>query len=83
MTQLVLMLNNYLQRPITEIVSVISNAFFALAKAYERYADRRATYYHAQHTIRELSRLSDKDLNDIGISRGQILEVAYSKNFER
>jgi len=29
-----------------------------------------------RNTINELSRLSDRELNDIGISRGQIGEVA-------
>lgn len=83
MTQLVLMLNNYLQRPITEIISAISNTFSTLVKAYERYAKKRAEYYHIQYTIRQLSSLSDKELRDIGIARNQIFDVAYSKDFKR
>jgi len=31
----------------------------------------------AKQTIKELSSLSDKDLNDIGISRGDIHSIAY------
>ena len=83
MTQLVLTLSNYLQRPIYEIFSVISNLFDSFMnsnfmKAWEESAKRKAQYYEAQYTIRELSRLTDKELSDIGISRGEIRDVAYS-----
>lgn len=84
MTQLVLMLNNYLQRPIAEVVSALSNLFDAfmnskVMKAWEESAKKRAKYIEAQYTIRELSRLSDKELSDIGISRGEIYEIAHSQ----
>ena len=39
-----------------------------------------ANYKHhreAQVTIRELSRLSDRELNDMGLARGDIYSVAY------
>lgn len=83
MTQLVLTLSNYLQRPITEIISVITNTFDTFMnsnfmKAWEEAAKRKAQYYEAQYTIRELSKLSDKELTDIGISRGEIRDIAYS-----
>jgi uncharacterized protein YjiS (DUF1127 family) len=31
----------------------------------------------ARQTIKELSRLSDHELNDLGIARGEIYSVAY------
>jgi len=31
----------------------------------------------ARQTIKELSRLSDRELNDMGLSRGNIYSVAY------
>ena len=31
----------------------------------------------AKQTIKELSRLSDRELNDMGLSRGEIYSVAY------
>lgn len=84
MTQLVLTLSNYLQRPLFEIISVISNTFDAFMnsnfmKAWEQAAKRKAQYYEAQYTIRELSKLSDKELTDIGISRGEIRDIAFSR----
>jgi|688.fasta_scaffold1440926_1 uncharacterized protein YjiS (DUF1127 family) len=86
MTQLVTALNNYLQKPLSEAVTgsymKILNLFEAfmsskLMKAWEEYARNRVLSHEAQHTIKELSRLSDKELNDIGITRSQIRDVAY------
>jgi uncharacterized protein YjiS (DUF1127 family) len=54
-----------------------------IVKAWEESAKRRAKHYEAQYTIRELSKLSDKELTDIGISRGDIQEIAYSKQNNR
>ena len=48
-----------------------------LATWFKRLA---ATYKHhrqAQITIKELSRLSDRELNDMGLTRGDIYTVAY------
>jgi len=66
MTQHILTLNNYLRSPIE-----------ALVEAFRSY--RRRSEYNAQvrSTIKELRKLSDRELNDIGISRGDIIAVAY------
>jgi uncharacterized protein YjiS (DUF1127 family) len=48
-----------------------------LATWFKRLA---ATYKHhrqAQITIKELSRLGDRELNDMGISRGDIYSIAH------
>ena len=89
MTHLILTLNN-LQKPVTEglvaIYMKISSLFDAFMssnfmKAWEEAARKRAQYYEAQYTIKELSRLTDKELADIGISRSEIRDVAYSSNY--
>lgn len=89
MTHLILTLNN-LQKPVTDglvgIYMKISNLFDAFMssnfmKAWEEAARKRAQYYEAQYTIKELSRLSDKELADIGVSRGEIQDIAYSSTY--
>jgi uncharacterized protein YjiS (DUF1127 family) len=49
-------------------------------KAWEEAARKKAQYYEAQYTIKELSRLTDKELEDIGITRGEIRDIAYSSS---
>ena len=48
----------------------LANWFKKLATQYKRYR-------LAQITIKELSRLSDRELNDMGLARGDIYSVAY------
>lgn len=89
MIHLILTLNN-LQKPVTDglvgIYMKISNLFDAFMnsnfmKAWEEAARKRAQYYEAQYTINELSRLTDKELADIGISRGEIRDIAYNSTY--
>lgn len=44
----------------------------AISKFFEIYRQRR----QYQNTINELSKLSDRELRDIGLSRGQLRNVA-------
>jgi uncharacterized protein YjiS (DUF1127 family) len=44
-----------------------------LKKQYAKYKHHR----QAQITIKELSRLSDRELNDMGLARGDIYTVAH------
>ena len=76
----------------SELALDISNAFYKLVskieagfdafmeskfmKAYEEAAKRRAQYYMMRSTINELHRLSDAELRDIGIARGEIYDLA-------
>ena len=65
MTQHILTLNNYLQNPIEGLVSYIKSV--------------RKSYVWAKQvrqTIKELNQLTNKELQDIGISRGDIYAVA-------
>lgn len=55
-----------------------ATAFFnsKFMKAYEEAAIRRAQYYTTRSTMKELHALTDKELRDIGISRGEIEDIA-------
>jgi uncharacterized protein YjiS (DUF1127 family) len=48
-----------------------------LIKAWEQAAIKRAEHYIQKNTIKELQALSDRELYDIGISRGQIYDIAH------
>jgi uncharacterized protein YjiS (DUF1127 family) len=65
MTQHILTINNYLQNPIEGIVSYIKSVRKSYVWAKE-----------VRQTVKELNMLSDKELRDIGISRGDIYAVA-------
>ena len=65
MTQLVLEVSNFLTKPI--------EGLFDFLKTWNA-AIRRNNEY--KQTIKELSALTDKELNDIGIARGDIYAVA-------
>jgi uncharacterized protein YjiS (DUF1127 family) len=65
MTQHILALNSYLQSPIEGLLEIVRT----IKLAHER---RKAIH----STIKELNKLSDRELNDIGIARGDIYSVA-------
>ena len=65
MTQHILTLNNYLMNPI--------NGFINLLKDFRKAMDDRARF---NATVKELRKLSDRELNDIGINRGDIYSIA-------
>lgn len=50
------------------------NIFRVIAEIYNNYKDYNKT-------IRELSRLSDKELKDLGITRNDIYSIAANKTF--
>ena len=65
MTQHILTLNNYLLNPI--------NGFINLVKDIRQAMDDHA---RINATVKELRKLSDRELNDIGINRGDIYSIA-------
>jgi len=65
MTQHILALNSYLLRPIEGLLDLIKTLTASL---------KRRKIYNA--TVKELSRLTDAELNDIGLNRGDIRSVA-------
>jgi len=82
MTQLIQTLNNYSLKPIAEaIVDGVRSLFSSMVETFEEAGMRRAMfelrkYRSYRETYDELSRLSDAELRDIGISRGMIHSVA-------
>lgn len=64
MTHLTLTLSNYLQSPINELLQTVGGWF-----------TKYSQYRKQQQAIRELSSLSDYQLRDMGISRGDIYSV--------
>ena len=68
MTQLILLQANFLQ-----------NAVKALFDLIKDLRTSRKEISEAKQTIRELNKLSDTDLNDIGLCRGDIWNVAHHK----
>jgi len=69
MTQAILMAHSYSTRAIETII-----------EAYRSFKQERAAKKLAKQTIKELSKLTDKELNDIGLSRGDIRYVAHNQN---
>jgi uncharacterized protein YjiS (DUF1127 family) len=65
MTQHILTINNYLQSPIEGLLSWVKSVRKSYVWAKE-----------VRQTVKELNTLSDKELRDIGISRGDIYAVA-------
>jgi uncharacterized protein YjiS (DUF1127 family) len=66
MTQHILAINNYLRSPIEGLLQFLKN----LNRGYQQ---RKAI----KRTINELHQLSDAELTDIGLSRGDIYSVAH------
>ena len=69
MTQLILQQANFLQSGITALINLIKDL-----------RSSRKDISEARKTMKELHKLSDKDLNDIGLCRGDIWNVAHHKH---
>lgn len=69
MTQAVLVAHSYL----TRTVELFIEFFKSVKHSYEQNKLQRQTY-------KELMALSDKDLNDIGINRGDIRHISENQN---
>jgi len=69
MTQVILAAHSYSTRAIETII-----------EAYRTFKQERVAKRLAKQTIKELSKLTDKELNDIGLSRGDIWYVAHNQN---
>lgn len=76
MTHHILTLSNILQNPIAEVL----NAFGKLFNAISKIGVKRRVY---ALTLKELDRLSDKELADIGLHRGDIEIVARQTAYGR
>ena len=59
--------------------NILQNAIKALIELLKDFSSTRKEISEAKQTIRELNKLSDTDLNDIGLCRGDIWNVAHHK----
>lgn len=59
-----------------------NNFFKKIANAFERYQTKRAAWMLRNQTFRELSKLSDHELDDIGLNRGSIRGVAMEAYYD-
>ena len=69
MTQTILVAHSYL----TKTVELVFEYFRSLNQ-------QRLRNKEIRNTIDELSKLKDKDLRDIGLTRGDIYYIAYNQN---
>jgi uncharacterized protein YjiS (DUF1127 family) len=76
MTHYILTLSNYLQSPIAELIKLTSGLYSA---ARSNYAKHKAY----KSTIKELGRLTDYQLLDMGLSRYDIHELARQTAYGR
>lgn len=85
MTQLVQTLNNFSLRPLSLILSAVFNFFVIIGKAFNEALELQALarvqmelrkYKSYRETYDDLSKLTDHELNDIGIARHMIHSVA-------
>jgi uncharacterized protein YjiS (DUF1127 family) len=65
MTQLVLEVSSFLTKPL--------EGLFDFLRSWNAYVKRNREF---NQTVKELSQLTDKELNDIGIARGDIRSIA-------
>jgi uncharacterized protein YjiS (DUF1127 family) len=59
--------------------NILQNAIKALLELFKDLNTSRKDTSEARKTIKELSKLTDKDLADIGLCRGDIWNVAHNK----
>ena len=68
MTQLILLQASFLQKAINSLLDLFKDL-----------NSSRKDMSEARKTIKELNKLTDKDLADIGLCRGDIWNVAHNK----
>ena len=59
--------------------NILQNAIKALLELFKDLNTSRKDTSEARKTIKELNKLTDKDLADIGLCRGDIWNVAHNK----
>lgn len=76
MTHYILTISNYLQNPIAELIKLISKLNDLVRANYAKHKMYKST-------LKELSRLSDAELLDIGLSRYDIEALALQGAYGR
>ena len=87
MTHIVLTLSNYLQSPIEGLINVLKNVYKSIEngrmqRAIQIVKQQMMSHRTYRQTYNELSALTDKELNDIGLSRGDIHSVAMEAYYD-
>lgn len=91
MTQHILTLSNYLTNPLHELVAGFKTFFVKLYEAFQIAQMKRAItivrdemmkHKAYKETYNALSKLSDKELRDIGIPRGEIHWIAMETYYK-
>lgn len=87
MTHLTLTLNNYLAKPLEVIINFLTKVFQAieaaqLRRAYSIVRTQMMSHKMYRDTYNELSKLSDRELKDIGLCRGDIHSIAMESYYD-
>lgn len=77
MTHHILIISNILQSAIAEALTNVSSK---LSSVFKEIGRQRARKHMINSTIKELQALTDKELIDIGITRGEIRDIAHRRN---
>lgn len=86
MTHHIQVINNYLQSPINGFINVLRNFGKAVMESRMRSAmaiikDDLMKHRAYRETYNELAKMSDKELRDIGITRGMIHHIALEATY--
>jgi uncharacterized protein YjiS (DUF1127 family) len=76
MTHYILTLSNYLQSPIAELIKLTSGLYATMRSNYAKHKAYKST-------LKELGRLTDYQLLDMGLSRYDIHELALETAYGR
>lgn len=66
---------------LTQSLSFISEYTYSIVKWIEEFSQEYKKARDTSSTIKELSVLSDKQLRDIGLTRGEIYDVAHRTHY--
>ncbi len=79
MTHFILTLSNYLQNPIAELFRIVEKLFTKTANVLDEGSEEYIRRRDIRTTIKQLEALGDEELRDIGISRGDIEDIAHGR----
>lgn len=66
---------------LTQSLSFITDYTYRLTSWFEEFVAEYKKARDTANTINELNRLTDKELKDIGLSRGDIYDVAHRTHY--
>lgn len=66
---------------LTQSLSFLTDYVHSINKFFEELVEEYKKARATSETIRELSKLTNEELRDIGISRGEIHDIAYKTHY--